>query len=244
MSKSLRFGRSLAVAASLGLLAAAAPASAAVVSLNFEDINATYPSGFAQVLEFYNGGMSSDGTTGTNYGISFGSNALAICLNSTTVTCSNTSRGGLGDPDSQRGGLFFLDGAETFLNYSAGFDTGFSFNYVGQFAGSVGVYDGLNGTGNLLGTVVLTPNGTNCPDYSSFGFCPFGPAGITFAGIGRSISFGGVANQIVFDDVTFGSAVPGNVVPEPSVWALLVIGFGSIGAAMRRRREGVRVRYA
>ena len=60
--------------------------------LNFEGVNATYPSNFATVGEFYNGGVSGDGTTGTNYGVSFGSNALAICLNSTTVSCSNTSR--------------------------------------------------------------------------------------------------------------------------------------------------------
>lgn len=222
---------------------AAAPSKAAVVSLNFEGINSTYPSGYAQVLEFYNGGNSSDGTTGTNYGISFGSNALAICLNSTTVTCSNTSRGGLGDPNSQRGGLFFLDGSETFLNYSSGFTTGFSFNYVGQRAGSVDVYDGLNGTGNLLGSVALSPNGSNCPAYSSSGFCPFQAAGITFNGIGRSISFGGVANQIVFDDVTFGSQRPGNV-PEPSAWALLIVGFGTVGGALRRRKQAARVSFA
>lgn len=242
MSTSNKLRHVVALGASIGALALSAPASAQVVSLNFEGVNATYPSGFAQVLDFYNGGTSSDGTTGTNYGISFGSNALAICLNSLEVVCSNTSRGGLGDPNSQRGGLFFLEGAETFLNFSAGFQTGFSFNYVGQFTGSVGVYDGLNGTGNLLGTVSLVPNGTNCPAYSSVGFCPFEAAGINFSGVGRSIAFGGVANQIVFDDVTFGSAIPGGV-PEPSVWAMLVLGFGTLGAAMRRRRSA-RVRFA
>ena len=71
----------------------ATPASADVVTLDFEGVNATYPSGFAQVLDFYNGGTSSDGTSGVNYGVSFSDNALAICLNSLSVTCSNTSRG-------------------------------------------------------------------------------------------------------------------------------------------------------
>jgi hypothetical protein len=32
---------------------------------------------------------------------------------------------------------------------------------------------------------------------------------VAFSGIAKSIGFGGVANQIVFDDVTFGSATPG-----------------------------------
>lgn len=245
MIKSVTKTSLLRAATAMAFLAVPASLSAQVVTLDFEGINSSYPSGFAQVLDFYNGGTSSDGTTGTNYGISFGSNALAICLNTIGVTCSNTSRGGLGDPTSQRGGLFFLDGGETFLNFSAGFETGFSFNYVGQFTGSVGVYDGLNGTGNLLGSVSLVPNGGNCPAYDSNGFCPFGPAGVTFAGIGRSISFGGVANQIVFDDVTFGSAVPGGGggVPEPATWAMLILGMGAVGGAMRRR-QSARIAFA
>jgi hypothetical protein len=224
-------------------LAMATAAQATVVSLNFEGVNATYPSGYANVLEFYNGGLSSDGTTGTNYGVSFGRNALAICLNSTSVSCSNTSRGGLGDPNSQKGALFFLDGTETFLNYAAGFTTGFSFNYVSfSFAGSVGVFDGLNGTGNLLATLNLSPNAGSCPGYGA-GFCPFSPTGVNFAGTGRSIAFGGVANQIVFDDVTFGSSTPGPGVPEPATWAMLITGFGLVGGAMRRR-QSVSVTYA
>jgi len=216
------------------LATGAASANAAVVSLDFEGINATYPSGFAFIREFYNGGTSSDGTTGTNYGISFSANAQAICLNSTTVRCSNTSRGGLGDPDSQRGALFFLSGTETYLNYAAGFDTGFSFNYVSfSFSGDVQVYGGLNGTGNLLATLSLSPNAGSCPGYSAQ-FCPFSPFGVLFSGTARSIGFGGVANQIVFDDVTFGTDVPGEV-PEPGTLALL--GLGLVGAAAARRRK-------
>lgn len=66
----------LASVALLGLTAAT-PAAAEVVSLNFENVNSTYPSAnFAQILDFYNGGLSSDLTSGTNYGVSFGSNAL------------------------------------------------------------------------------------------------------------------------------------------------------------------------
>ena len=232
------------VAGALASVALPQMASAAVVSLDFENINSTYPStDYANVLDYYNGGTSSDGTSGTNYGVSFGSNALAICLNTPGNICSNTSRGGFGDPKSQLGGLFFLSGTETFLNVAAGFTTGFSFNYASSVVGSVGVFDGLNGTGNLLATLNLTPNlaSGSCPSGSG-DFCPFGPSGVTFAGTAKSISFGGVANQIVFDDITFGSAVPGPVsgVPEPATWGMMLLGFGMMGASMRYRRKSTR----
>ena len=89
--------------------------------------------------------------------------------------------------------------------------------------------------GNLLATLSLSPNAGSCPGYNAQ-FCPFSAKGVTFAGTARSISFGGVANQIVFDDITFGSATPGGV-PEPASWALLISGFGLVGATMRRRRS-------
>lgn len=225
-----------AVAAAVISLCAAGSASADVVSLNFEGVNAAYPSGYAQVLGFYNGGMSSDGTTGTNYGISFSDNALAICLNSTTVSCSNTSRGGLA-PGSDKGGLFFLSGAETYMNVAAGFTTGFSFNYASvSFAGAVNVYDGLNGTGNILAVLNLTPMATGCSSYGA-GFCPFSASGVAFSGTALSVGFAGVANQIVFDDVTFGSVTPG--VPEPETYALMLAGLAAVAAIARRRKVSV-----
>jgi hypothetical protein len=227
--------KALAVSA-LGLLPLATAADAAIVSLNFEGIALSYPdSGTVEILEFYNGGTSSAGTSGTNFGVSFGRNALQICLNSTSDFCSNTSRGGVGDPGSRRGALFFLSGTETFLNYAAGFTTGFSFNYVSlNFAGSVGVYDDLNGTGNLLATLNLNPNAGSCPGYNA-GFCPFSPTGVLFAGIAKSISFGGVANQIVFDDITFGSDVPGPApIPLPATLPLAAAALGAL-ALLRRR---------
>jgi hypothetical protein len=49
----------------------------------------------------------------------------------------------------------------------------------------------------------LTPSGP-CPGHDA-GFCPFFPIGLAFSGTAESVSFAGVANQIVFDDVTFGS---------------------------------------
>jgi hypothetical protein len=176
------------------------------IVLNFEGINSTYPSGFAFISGFYDGGISSDGTTGTNYGISFSSNAQAICLNTLGIDCSNTSRGGVGDPNSQKGGLFFLSGSQSFMDDPTGFTTGFSLFYpAANVPGGLSVYSGLDGTGTLLASLALPTNSGSCPGYDA-GFCPFSPVGVSFAGTAESISFAGVENQIVFDDVTFGAS--------------------------------------
>ncbi len=215
-------------------LGAMSAAQAAVISLDFEGI-APYPNGNNVLIqEYYNGGTASNGNSGTNYGISFSANSLLICLNSTTVTCSNTSRGGL-DPGSDEGGLFFLSGAQSIMNVAAGFDTGFSFNYVSlSQPGSVSVYDDLDGTGNLLATLNLSANAGSCPGYGA-GFCPFSPIGVGFAGTAKSVSFAGVANQIVFDDITFGSVTPPVDTPVPATLALFGLGLAGLGLTRRKK---------
>ena len=213
--------------AALGLTAA--PAAAAVVSLDFTGIATTNNS--TTIGGFYSGGTSGDGNSGPNLGVTFSSNALAI-----------NNYNGCCEPDSafgRRGILFFQSGSEVTLNYAAGFTDGFSFYYSANSAAAINVYDGLNGTGNLLATLNLVQQAnTGCPPGSSGFYCNWTAIGVAFAGTARSIDFGGSANFIAYDNITFGSDTPG--VPEPATWAMMIGGFGLVGAAMRRRRPTAR----
>ena len=95
----LRRVRALGILAifSLGAMVPFDMASARIVVLNFEGV-APHPYSSVQILDFYNGGTSSIGTSGENYGVHFDTNALAICLNTENVFCSNTSNGGVDRP--------------------------------------------------------------------------------------------------------------------------------------------------
>ena len=214
--------RHLALLAGLGLGLAQGSASAAVIVLDFEGVGDFNPVG-----DYYNGGA------GPNYGVSFSPATLAI------VDADAGGGGNFANEPSANTIMFFLDADKAILNFAAGFDTGFSFFYSSSTEASVNVYDGLDGTGNLLGTLSLTAQGfDNCTGDPSGDFCNWSPVGVSFAGTARSINFGGTANQTGFDNITFGSASPGGGtdVPEPGTLGLLGLGLAGVGL-MRRRRN-------
>ena len=220
---------SLLAATTVVALSAASAAQAATITLDFEGINAEYPSSdFAFIQGYYDGGTSSAGTSGSNFGVSFSSNALAICLNTVGVTCSNVSRGGLGDPNSQLGALFFVEGDAAFINLAAGFTGGLSFFYSAvQQPGSVSVFDGPDGEGNALATLALPTTSSDCSGLGDF--CPFEFAEVNFTGTAQSVAFAGAADQIIFDDVTFIG-----VIPLPAELPLLLGGLAMLGLLRRR----------
>lgn len=225
------------------LLFAAANVSANVITLNFEGV-APYPNGNNVLVgDFYNGGTSSAGLSGPNLGVAFNGDVLLLCLNTAGVTCSNTSKGGLGVPGSDKGAIFFLSG-NPIMNVAAGFDTGFSGVFSAPFTPgtTVKVWSGLDADGDLLAELVLgTTPSTACDPAISGGaqYCPFENFSLAFSGIAKSVQFGGTLNQQVFDDLTFGSVTPGGTVPEPATWAMLISGLGLVGFAGRRRRATV-----
>jgi hypothetical protein len=213
--------------ASFAALAMASSASASVITLTFEGVG-----NLASVDDFYNGGTDSLGNSGTNYGISFSNTSLGI------VDSDAGGSGNIANEPSASTVLFFLSGGAATMNVAAGFQTGFSFFYSSNGAAFVRVYDGLNGTGNILAQLDLASQfNNNCGGDPNGDYCNWSPIGVLFSGTAYSVDFGGTADRVAFDNVTFGSDRPGgSVVPEPATWAMLITGFGLVGATMRRRR--------
>jgi len=209
------------------ILAASSFAKANVIVLDFEGIGDQ-----ANINDFYNGGTDSMGNSGTDYGIGFGSNTLGI------IDADAGGTGNFANEPSADTVMFFLTGTAV-LNYSAGFDTGFSFFYSSSTVASVFVYDGLDATGNLLATLDLSAQGfDNCSGDPNGQFCNWSPVGASFAGTAYSIDFGGTVNQIGYDDITFGSATAGggddDPTPAPAPAGLALLGLGL--ALMSKKR--------
>lgn len=214
----------LAAAVATSLIGGAA--SAATFVLDFEGLQ-----NLEAVNDFYNGGTGSLGSSGTDYGVSFSTTSLAI------IDADAGGTGNFANEPSPDTVLFFLSGGAATMNVAAGFDTGFSFFYSSvSFAGSVTVYDDLNASGNILATLNLPANGSGGGGDPTGSFNVFDAVGVTFAGIAKSIDFGGVADQIAFDNVTFGSEIPEvpNEVPIPAALPLLAGALAAFGLIRRR----------
>ncbi len=202
--------------ASAALLALPGTANAAVTVLTFEGLGNVTPVGNFYAPEYI-----------------FSNDTLAII---------DSDAGGTGNIANEPSGntvMFFLNANNAVLNVTNGFTTGFSFFYSSSRAVSVNVYDGLDATGNLLGTLNLGAQyNDNCVGDPNGQFCNWTAVGVAFGGTAYSIDFGGTANQVAFDNITFGSKDPGGV-PEPAAWAMMLAGFGLVGGAMRRRQANV-----
>ncbi len=86
------------------------------------------------------------------------------------------------------------------INVPGGFTTGFALNYTLCIGFGITIYDGLNGTGNILNSLAVSGNS--------------GVASLTFTGTARSVTLSRHSCPGVFDNLTFGSATIGTPVPE------------------------------
>lgn len=206
-------------------LAVPRQAKATTTVLDFEGLQ-----NLESILNFYDGGAGSLGSVGPDYNITFGSDALAL------IDADAGGSGNFANEPSPDTIAFFLSGPGVVMNVLNGFTTGFSFWYTSYPAGSVNVYDALDGGGNLLATVAFAGNyNLNCTGDPSGDFCHWDPVGVAFGGTAYSVSFLGSVNQTGFDNITMGSETPGGVIPEPASVLLLGSGLAGIAGVLRKR---------
>ncbi|AGH50586.1 PEPxxWA-CTERM sorting domain-containing protein [Edaphosphingomonas fennica] len=205
-------------------LALPVTANAAIVTLTFEGIGNLNPVG-----DFY-----------AAQGIIFSDDTLAV------IDADAGGTGNIANEPSASTVMFFLNSNNAVLNVAAGFETGFSFFYSSSTAATVNVWSEVGATGTLLGSIDLTAQfSNNCTGDPNGQFCNWTPIGVAFEGLARSIDFGGTANQTAFDNITFGSERPTQgAIPEPGSWAMMIAGFGLVGATARRRRYRARIAFA
>lgn len=179
-------------------IAALRAVESSVIILDFEGLGNN-----DSILDFYNGGSSSQGFSGTNYGVSFDSKAFAL------IDSDEGGTGGFANEPSPSTVVYFpFPGA--IINVEAGFETGFSFFYTSiGYENVVKVYDGLNGTGNLLNQKTLLPlGGFGEGDPTGF-YTNWAMVSIPIESTAYSIVFEEGGSVMAFDDFTFGHLVAG-----------------------------------
>ena len=188
--------------------AASQQGAGSTIVLDFEGCANSAPIG-----NYYNGGG------GPNHGVYFDGNTLGL------IDGDAGGSGNFANEPTPSTVMFFLSGGASIMNVTAGFTTGFSFFYTSSGNGTVMVYDGLSGTGNLLATQTFPANyNVNCTGDPSGVFCHWDPMSVAFSGTAKSVVFTGVANQCAFDSVTFGSITPGGTIPTLTEWGLIILG--------------------
>ncbi|WP_419809963.1 PEPxxWA-CTERM sorting domain-containing protein [Sphingomonas sp.] len=200
----------LLLAAAVTAVTATAPASAQSFTSTFESVPGGPGFGGFTTVAF------ADGWTGGDRGIELQNHAA-------------------GNPALTGGDVFVeLDtNGNSFMTRELArgtYDLSFLYSARPGFAASTQGIEVLLGS-TLLGSFAEDGQGTTA--WSTKTLSPFtvgvGGGLLTFRAVGTSDGVGGYVDNIT-------AAFAG--VPEPSTWALMILGFGAVGGAMRRRRVG------
>lgn len=202
------------------------------------------PNGYSLMATFDGGSFQAEnfGDTAPYGGFVYSAGALTMTFSGTGVVMNNG-----GQP---AGGLYatpYDDGSNYMAVLGGGHeDIAFSalMNSFGLYWGSIDTYNSLefyNGA-NLVATVSgadVQPPLANNGDQTSYATNRY----IEISALPgfTSVRLASSSNSFEFDNVVAGVAITqfSSAVPEPSTWAMLMLGFGGLGyAAMRRRQKG------
>ena len=118
---------------------------------------------------------------------------------------------------------------ELYFDFDAAVE-GFGFFYgASDYGWELTAYDAAGG---VLETLLLPVLGES-NDGDFFGIKA---SGIARASL-RTARPGDIKDYIFVDNFTLGAASPVSAVPEPAAWAMMIVGFGLSGAALRRPRR-------
>lgn len=205
------------VSAVLALFAAApALASSSEFLVDFEK-NWDYSNG--DVNGYYNGGTAADASFGANLGVAF------VNVSGLSNDADFTYYAGAPSPQGTAYAHTFAVTDQAFMNVAAGVENALQFYYSSPTAvvGAIKAYDGLNGTGNLLGTFDLAAN-TAGATYDNWT-----PVQFTFAGTAKSFDLTASANVVGLDNIS--------AVPEADSLMMMLAGAALLaGVATRCRR--------
>lgn len=224
-----------------------ATSAAATIILDFTNVNAGGAFHLSPVDGFYNGGVSGDGTSGPDYGITFG---VDVGGHPTSAVSVVNEYNGCCEPDSlsDRKGVMSIRpnrfGDElTLINVADGFTKMLSFDYAAYCFVGFEIHSELDGGGQLLASGDFDrDNGADvpCAPDATGAYCFWQTAVVPFSGTAKSVwLYSAKPEASLFDRLAFGyrrDLFPGSV-PEPAIWAELTIGFGLAGAVSRRRRR-------
>lgn len=174
------------------------------------------------IAEFYNGGTDAAGNSGPNLGVSFTDAAVGISNDAFFTYYSNAPTGGTV--------MAAFDSSAT-MNVAMGFTGQLTFWYASSATtlDAVNIYSGLNSTGTLLASASLFGNAKlGCNDTD---FCRFDLTSVKFAGVAKSVNFGGNAQFVAYDNIGI------TPVPELDTYAMLAAGLVAM-AFIKRRQQG------
>ena len=171
-----------------------------------------------------------------------------------SATLEDGRAGGVIESGNDGFGRYPISGTQFLVEDTGSFSATFSkpvsaFGFygtdIGDFGGqlTLGLTDVMGVTSTLIVPNTIGENGSTNGGNLYFGF-------FDTRDTYTSISFDNSTTEDVFgfDDFSIGSAtqvVPISTAPEPSTWALMILGIGGVGAAFRQaRRMGVRLNDA